>query len=158
MATENITRQANSYKHGGCVGGKNSPEYSIYSNAKRRCINPKRDRYKDYGGRGIKFLFSSFPEFIQHIGKRPSPLHTLERIDNDGHYEIGNVEWALAEKQIRNQRRSKYITYQGEARVQEDWLKDFPKARNRLYRGWCAPCSFENASGVGCPHTNNPTP
>lgn len=136
--------EANSFKHGGCVGGKNSAEYSIYSNAKRRCINPNRDRYKDYGGRGIEFRFTSFQEFIDHVGPRPSVEHTLERIDNDGHYAVGNVEWALQDKQRRNQRRNRHITYKGETRVQEDWLKDFPRARNRLYRGDCVPCAFEN--------------
>lgn len=152
MATENITRQANSYKHGGCLGGKNSTEYVIYSDAKRRCQNPTREQYKDYGGRGIKFLFSSFGEFIEELGLRPSPLHTLDRIDNEGHYEKGNVRWATQDVQNRNQRTNVELTYKGETRILADWFKEFTVLQSRLYRGWCIPCAFENGWRVQCTH------
>ena len=74
-------------------------EWLAYANAKQRCVNPKRPSYKDYGGRGILFLFKNFREFIEHIKPKPWPGLTLDRIDNNGHYEIGNVRWTTQKQQ-----------------------------------------------------------
>jgi hypothetical protein len=74
-------------------------EWLAYANAKQRCVNPKRPTYKDYGGRGILFLFKNFREFIEHIKPKPWPGLTLDRIDNNGHYEIGNVRWTTQKQQ-----------------------------------------------------------
>lgn len=82
-----------------------SVEYKAYRDAKGRCRNPKHDEWERYGGRGIKFLFLSFSQFYQELGKRPNGL-TLDRINNDGHYEPGNVRWASRKEQSNNQRRS----------------------------------------------------
>lgn len=93
--------------HGfGRSGKRRRAEYRAYHHAKNRCNNPKDKGYKYYGGRGIEFRFTSFEEFIAHIGPRPSPKHSLDRIDNDGHYEPGNVRWATKEEQMCNLRRS----------------------------------------------------
>lgn len=86
------------------------PEYGAYRRAKERCNNPNDPMYHRYGGRGILFLFSSFEEFIGHIGPKPKGL-TLDRIDNDGHYEAGNVRWATREQQNENK------THPGSRRV-----------------------------------------
>jgi hypothetical protein len=72
--------------------------------ARQRCTNPNHVSYKNYGGRGIEFRFESFKEFIEEIGLRPSPELTLDRIDNDGHYEAGNVRWATRLEQNSNRR------------------------------------------------------
>jgi len=80
------------------------PEYKIYQAAKQRCTNPSSQRWPSHGGRGIKFLFSSFEEFITHIGRRPVGDYSLERIDNDGNYEQGNVKWATRSEQQKNKR------------------------------------------------------
>jgi hypothetical protein len=81
------------------------PEYVAYRGAKQRCNNERNAAYKNYGGRGIKFLFESFAQFFAVLGPRPEGL-TLDRIDNDGHYEPSNVRWADYSTQIRNQRHS----------------------------------------------------
>jgi hypothetical protein len=81
-----------------------SVEYRAYVHAKDRCVNPKCQGYKHYGGRGIKFLFKSFQEFYSVLGPRPDKL-TLDRTDNDGHYEPSNVRWATRSEQLKNQRR-----------------------------------------------------
>ena len=57
------------------------------------------------GGRGIKFLFESLTQFIEHIGMKPSPKLTLDRIDSDGNYEIGNVRWASWKQQAATRRK-----------------------------------------------------
>ena len=74
--------------HGGC----GTPEYSAYSTAKTLCTNPKNPRWAQYGGRGIEFRFPSFVSFSDHLGRRPAGK-VLRRIDNEGHFEIGNVHW-----------------------------------------------------------------
>ena len=92
--------------HGHTVLGTKTPEYRAYSHAKDRCTNPKTKGWEDYGGRGIKFLFTSFQQFWKEMGPRPSRRHSLDRIDNDGNYEPGNVRWATGSQQIRNRRNS----------------------------------------------------
>lgn len=96
--------------HGATVGGKPIPEYYAFINARRRCENPKSQAYDRYGARGIKFKFSSFDEFITEIGYRPSINHSLDRIDNDGNYEKGNIKWSTYQEQANNRHTSlKYI-------------------------------------------------
>lgn len=81
-----------------------TPEYFAYHNAKQRCQNINNKNYRDYGGRGIEFRFKSFEEFIGHIGLKPSPNLTLDRIKNEGHYKKGNVRWVSQFVQIHNSR------------------------------------------------------
>jgi hypothetical protein len=88
------------FKHGLAHG----PEYRAYHTAKQRCTNPKNKGYCNYGMRGIEFRFASFEEFIEHLGRRPSAKHSLERLNNNGHYEIGNVAWSTAREQVLNRR------------------------------------------------------
>jgi hypothetical protein len=84
-----------------------TPEFRAFHDAKHRCLNPRDPFWKNYGGRGIKFLFESFEQFIAGLGPRPSPQHSLDRINNDGHYEPGNVHWATKSEQRRNQCKAK---------------------------------------------------
>lgn len=76
--------------------------------AKQRCTNPNCPHYANYGGRSIEFRFPTtraFVEWVLHnIGPRPSPAHSLDRIDNSRHYEPGNLRWATRSEQARNKR------------------------------------------------------
>jgi hypothetical protein len=85
-------------------------EYNAFCSAKARCENPKHHAWKDYGGRGILFLFGSFPEFLKELGPAPTRIHSIDRINNDGHYEPGNVKWSTAKEQAFN-RRPKCLVY-----------------------------------------------
>lgn len=77
--------------------------YWIYHDAKYRCINPKHKSYVKYGGRGIQFKFNSFDEWLDYMGPRPVG-YEMDRIDNDGHYQIGNLRWIDYSTQQKNKR------------------------------------------------------
>ena len=84
-------------------------ERQAFYGARRRCIDTTRKGYARYGGRGIEFRFHTFEEFIDALrtadnpsGMRPSTGHSLDRINTNGHYEAGNVRWALADVQAAN--------------------------------------------------------
>jgi len=81
-----------------------TPEYKCYRNARQRCTDPNAAYYERYGGRGIKFRFKSFQEFYSYLGPKPK-RYELDRIDNDGHYEPGNVRWVTHKDNCRNRAR-----------------------------------------------------
>lgn len=77
--------------------------YWVYHDAKRRCESPAHKVYDNYGGRGIKFLFSSFVEWLTYMGERPLDFE-MDRIDNNGHYVVGNLRWTDRATQQKNKR------------------------------------------------------
>ena len=79
---------------------------SILSGAKKRCENPKSAGFKNYGGRGVEFKFISLAVGVAHLITLPirTKGQTLDRIDNNGHYEEGNLRWADRTTQRLNQR------------------------------------------------------
>lgn len=81
-----------------------SPERRAFFNAKNRCECKKASYYANYGGRGIRFKFKSFEQWFQELGPRPSSLYSVHRIDNNSHYEPGNVKWATRTEQAANRR------------------------------------------------------
>lgn len=95
---------------------KEHPLYSAYSSMKNRCCLPSNRHYSDYGGRGITVCdrwMISFWNFLEDMGEKPSPFHTLERKDNDGPYAPENCKWATRKEQQRNQRRRVMVTIEG---------------------------------------------
>lgn len=92
--------------HGGKRGGRSTREYLSWANARRRCFNQKHKNFRDYGGRGITMCAEwrhDFAAFLAHIGRCPDGL-TLDRIENNGNYEPGNVRWATRTQQQANKR------------------------------------------------------
>jgi hypothetical protein len=91
-------------------GSSDSPEYACWEGLIARCERPTATGYENYGGRGISVFpewRQSFPAFLAAVGLRPSALHTIDRINNNGNYEPGNVRWATRKQQQRNRRVNK---------------------------------------------------
>jgi hypothetical protein len=91
-----------------------APEYRIWHNIKQRCLNPRNPGWPNYGGRGIRICerWLCFDNFLQDVGPRPAQqpgraLLSLDRINNDGHYEPGNVRWATQKEQCNNRRKKR---------------------------------------------------
>ncbi len=128
-----------------------TPEYGVFASAKNRCVNSNAPNFRNYGGRGIEFRFTSYEQFIEHLGHRPSAKHSLDRYpDNDGHYEPGNVRWATAKEQARNTRTNRLITWQGRSVTLSEWSEILGVKRetllNRITRGWSLDRAFTTPS------------
>lgn len=85
-------------------GQTRTTEYKAWLNAKKRCLSTAKcaSRYWERGIRVCDEWLHDFPAFLAHIGPRPSPAYSVDRIDNDGDYEPGNVRWATRSEQARN--------------------------------------------------------
>src|SRR5579872_6270533 len=78
-------------------------EYQAYANAKARCNNPNHWAWRWYGARGIKFVFTSFAQFLNEVGFCPTG-QVLDRRDNSAGYQPGNVRWVTRKESARNRR------------------------------------------------------
>jgi len=101
-------------------------EYYAFQAMKQRCNNPKSEKYKNHGGRGISVLYADVHDLISDIGMAPTPKHTVDRIDNNGNYEKGNCRWATYAEQNRNLRTNRLVTISGVTKCAQDWAKSVP--------------------------------
>lgn len=107
-------------------GMAKSAEFRSWTHAKARCANPEDKSYPQYGGRGISMCarwLESFQNFFADMGPKPSKLHSLDRINNNGNYEPGNCRWATRTTQNRNTRKNTFITHDGETLTIAEWSK-----------------------------------
>jgi hypothetical protein len=118
-------------------------EYGIWIQIKRRCDCPRYWAYRRYGGRGITMCDTwrnSFLDFLRDIGERPSSKHSIDRINNDGNYEPGNVRWATSSEQCRNRRSNRLVTVDGVTKTIIEWSEfsgiKWCTINARLGAGW----------------------
>ena len=117
-------------KHGHAMTGRKKATYyySLWIRIKQCCYCHNFQAYHNYGARGIRVHEPwkiSFIEFLQdlvtEIGERPSLKHSLDRKDNDGHYEPGNLKWSTVSEQGRNRRGNRIVTAFGQTRTITEW-------------------------------------
>lgn len=109
-------------------GLEDSPEKSIWYTMKARCYNPNNHKYARYGGRGIKVCnrwLESFDNFYADMGAKPSPQHSIDRIDNNGNYEPTNCKWATHKEQGNNTNNNFLITIDGKTKTLGEWCDQY---------------------------------
>lgn len=118
-------------------GYSRTKEYQAWKAMLRRCFNSKDAAYPNYGQRGITVCSAwlSFRTFLEDVGASPSTSHSIDRIDNDGHYSCGkcdqcrehqwkaNCRWTTTKEQSRNRRSNRAITHNGATRTIAEWAE-----------------------------------
>lgn len=123
-------------------GLSHTPEYAIWSKIRGRCLNLTDAAYASYGGRGITLdhRWDDFAAFYTDMGPRPSHLHEIDRIDNDGPYSPENCRWATKSEQANNKRNTVWIEYRGARLTLTDAVRMTglrrKTLRQRIYYGW----------------------
>jgi len=109
----------------------------------RRCKSQGASGWANYGGRGITVCErwqESFLAFLADMGRKPSPDHSIDRIDVNGHYEPGNCRWATFTEQNRNRRSSVMLTHDGKTLCATEWGERIggngATVTGRIERGW----------------------
>lgn len=129
-------------KHGACRNGSSSSEYATWSDMRKRCSSETHQAYKDYGARGISVCerWSKFENFLADMGPRPTPDHSIDRIENDKGYSPENCKWSTKEEQANNRRMTRKYTIQGRTMSLSGWAKEHGlnvfTVRSRLWLGW----------------------
>ena len=102
-------------KHGEAATGSKSAEYKVWEGLKNRCRKESGRDWENYGARGITVCerWGVFENFLADMGRRPSPEHSIDRINNDGNYEPGNCRWATDFQQQRNTRKNVFVEVGG---------------------------------------------
>jgi len=123
-------------------GLSNSKTYNCWSNIKQRCLNPDNPYYEHYGGRGIKLYplwVDSFEDFYAHVGDHPGKGFELDRVNNDGDYEPGNIRWVKRKFNLRNRRNTTLVEYMGETKSLGEWCEElnlnYDPIRTRYNKG-----------------------
>lgn len=121
VSRERLRNQSRGNTYRKTHGMSYTAEHRAWSHAKGRCRCETDAAWKNYGGRGIQMCerwFNSFEAFLEDVGPRPSPEHSLDRYpDNNGNYEPGNVRWATNLEQQANTRRKRLEQFSAEERV-----------------------------------------
>jgi len=121
-------------------GLRNTPEYSSWCGMRNRCNCKTHPNYMLYGGRGIKHSerWSKYSNFLEDMGKKPTPEHTLERIDVNGNYCKENCRWATRLEQSNNTRRNVFYEYNGKKLTVSAWAREYnipiETVRSRIQR------------------------
>lgn len=92
-------------RHGESPHSIRTREYNCWRSMRQRCNDPKNRAYKHYGGRGIRVCerWSEYINFLADMGRCPEGM-TLDRIEVNGNYELGNCRWADDKTQSANRR------------------------------------------------------
>lgn len=125
-------------------GARQSKEYRCWISIKSRCLNPRNTGFKHYGARGIAICdrWLTFENFLEDMGRKPSPRNSIERKDVNGNYEPGNCLWATQTEQMRNTRYTHLVEFAGKRIPLVEAVETAPKGLKyntvlyRIRRGW----------------------
>ena len=123
-------------------GASRTPEHCVWVLMRDRCNNRNNSKFAYYGGRGIVVCprWNDFATFLADMGSRPTPMHTLDRIDPNGNYSPENCRWATRKEQARNRGITKRYERNGETKSLGEWAelvgKPYMVVYKRLWRGW----------------------
>ena len=123
-------------KHSDCRPGHYTSEWYAWSSMRQRCINPKHAAYRDYGGRGITVCAAwtdSYEAFLADMGRKPTPKHTLDRIDVNAGYSPENCRWATWAVQQRNRRNNHMVEYRGKTMCVTDFATAIGMPASRVF-------------------------
>lgn len=140
-------------KEYGVIAGKStvkhgmtrSPTHQCWAAMKFRCSTRRNRSHRDwesYAGRGIAICerWQTFENFLADMGERPSPAHSIDRIDVNGNYEPGNCRWATMREQSNNKRNSDWLTVGVHTLTLSEWARKTgigrSTLRKRLDMGW----------------------
>ena len=128
--------------HGHARKGRTSSEYYTWRAMIARCENPNNKDFDAYGGRGIRVCARwrrSFSAFLDDMGRRPSPDHSIERRNNNSGYTPQNCYWATRQEPNHNRRDNIVVEICGVHRTAMQWCSFFRLSRDtykyRLRRG-----------------------
>ena len=143
------------------VGSHKARIYHVYHGVEMRCNNSDDSSYPNYGGRGIRCLLPPFEEFYEVFGKNIGDDKQIDRIDNNGHYELKNLRVADRTMQCNNRRSNVSITANGITLNIGQWAKhsgiDPSSIYSRLEAGWCKQCAVSIRPRQGkCQHISKP--
>lgn len=123
-------------------GMSKTPIYHTWNTMLSRCKNRNSTGFRKYGAKGILVCdeWSSFEQFYADMGDKPTPHHTLDRIDPTGHYEPSNCRWATQKEQQNNRGNNHRITLQGRTQTLMQWCEEFGIGHTTVLRrikvGW----------------------
>lgn len=127
-------------------GRSNDRLYHLYYRVRSRCENPKASYFEHYGGRGIRVCdewqtWEAFRDWALANGYKDGL--TIDRIDVNGNYEPSNCKWITQAEQMRNTRKTRYLTVNGVKKPLVTWCEElgvsFGTASARFTRGWADP-------------------
>jgi len=101
--------------------------FFAWNSMKERCFNPNNKSYANYGGRGIRVCeewkedFQTFYNYVSQLPHFGEEGYSLDRINNDGNYEPGNVKWSTHKEQCGNRRNNIRVEINGETHTLAEW-------------------------------------
>ncbi len=125
-----------SVKHGHSRHQDKSGEYRAWCGMIQRCHNENNPKYFMYGERGIEVCqrwMCSFEKFLSDMGPRPSSKHSIDRINNNGHYCPENCRWATKTQQSRNRRNVLVLTANGQSKTISEWAESTGLKAQTIY-------------------------
>lgn len=127
------------YRHG---ESHSSPEYRAWKAMRTRARNPNIPGAQWYNLKGVKCCkrWNDYRKFLADMGRKPTPRHTLDRINSNGDYKPSNCRWATYAEQMVNKTKNRHLTFRGVTKAFSQWEAQYGIRGNQLYarinRGW----------------------